>query len=141
MPHLFEPLTLRGLTLRNRIVVSPMCQYSAHEGFVNDWHLVHLASRAVGGAGLVFTEATAVSPEGRISPEDLGIWDEVHAAPFERVARFVKGEGAAFGIQLAHAGRKASTKRPWDGQGAVAVGRSSRPQQRRSPTITRRRAR
>jgi len=120
MPHLFEPLTLRGLTLRNRIVVSPMCQYSAHEGFVNDWHLVHLASRAVGGAGLVFTEATAVSPEGRISPEDLGIWDEVHAAPFERVARFVKGEGAAFGIQLAHAGRKASTKRPWDGHGAVA---------------------
>ncbi|MEQ1727025.1 MAG: NADH:flavin oxidoreductase/NADH oxidase [Vicinamibacterales bacterium] len=119
MPHLFDPLTLRGLTLRNRIVVSPMCQYSAHEGFLNDWHFVHLASRAVGGAGLVFTEATAVSPEGRISPEDLGIWDDVHAAPFERVARFVKGEGAAFGIQLAHAGRKASTKRPWDGHGAV----------------------
>jgi len=87
---------------------------------VNDWHFVHLASRAVGGAGLVFTEATAVSPEGRISPEDLGIWDDVHAAPFERIARFVKGEGAAFGIQLAHAGRKASTKRPWEGHGAVA---------------------
>lgn len=119
MPHLFEPLTLRGLTLRNRIVVSPMCQYSSNEGFVNDWHFVHLASRAVGGAALVFTEAAAVTAEGRISPEDLGIWDDVQATPFERIARFVKGEGAAFGIQLAHAGRKASTKRPWDGAGAV----------------------
>jgi 2,4-dienoyl-CoA reductase-like NADH-dependent reductase (Old Yellow Enzyme family) len=96
-----------------------MCQYSSSEGFVNDWHFVHLASRAVGGAGLVFTEATAVTPEGRISPDDLGIWHDVHAAPFERIARFVKGEGAAFGIQLAHAGRKASTRRPWDGQGTV----------------------
>lgn len=120
MAHLFEPLTLRGLTLRNRIVVSPMCQYSSSEGFVNDWHFVHLASRAVGGAGLVFTEATAVLPEGRISPDDLGIWNDVQATAFERIARFVKGEGAAFGIQLAHAGRKASTHRPWDGQGRVA---------------------
>lgn len=121
MPHLFEPLQLRGLTLRNRIVVSPMCQYSSNEGFVNDWHFVHLASRAVGGAGLVFTEATAITPDGRISPDDLGIWDDVHAAPFERIARFVKGEGAVFGIQLAHAGRKGSTKRPWDGVGVVGV--------------------
>src|SRR5947209_12595523 len=118
MAHLFDPLNIRGLTLRNRIVVSPMCQYSSNEGFANDWHFVHLASRAVGGAGLVFTEATAVTPEGRISPEDLGIWHDVHAAPFERFARFVKGEGAAFGMQLAHAGRKGSTRRPWDGQGA-----------------------
>ena len=120
MPHLFEPLTLRGLTLRNRIVVSPMCQYSANEGFVNDWHFVHLASRAVGGAALVFVEATAVSPEGRISPDDLGLWDDVHGVAFERVVRFVKGEGAAFGVQLAHAGRKASSKRPWDGVGSVS---------------------
>lgn len=119
MPHLFEPLTLRGLTLRNRIAVSPMCQYSSNEGFLNDWHFVHLASRAVGGAGLVFTEATAVTPEGRISPDDLGIWDDVQAVPFERLSRFIKGEGAAFGIQLAHAGRKGSTLRPWDGNGAV----------------------
>lgn len=122
MPHLFEPLTLRGLTLRNRIAVSPMCQYSSNEGFVNDWHFVHLASRAVGGAGLVFTEATAVLPEGRISPDDLGIWDDAQAAAFERVVRFVRGEGAAFGIQLAHAGRKASTLRPWDGHGLVTPG-------------------
>lgn len=120
MPHLFEPLTLRGLTLRNRIVVSPMCQYSANEGFVNDWHFVHLSSRAVGGAALVFVEATAVSPEGRISPDDLGLWEDVHGVAFERVVRFVKGEGAALGVQLAHAGRKASSKRPWDGFGSVS---------------------
>ncbi len=96
-----------------------MCQYSCNDGFANDWHFVHLASRAVGGAALVFTEAAAVTADGRISPEDLGIWDDAHAGPFERIARFVKGEGAAFGMQLAHAGRKASTKRPWDGAGAV----------------------
>ena len=119
MPHLFEPLQLRGLTLRNRIVVSPMCQYSCHEGFANDWHFVHLATRAVGGAALVFTEAAAVTADGRISPEDLGIWDDVQAGAFERIARFVKGEGAAFGMQLAHAGRKGSTRRPWDGVGMV----------------------
>ena len=119
MPHLFEPLTLRGLTLRNRIAVSPMCQYSSNEGFANDWHFVHLASRAVGGAGLVLTEAVAVTEDGRISPDDLGLWDDAHALAYERIARFVKGEGAAFGIQLAHAGRKASTRRPWDGAGAV----------------------
>jgi 2,4-dienoyl-CoA reductase-like NADH-dependent reductase (Old Yellow Enzyme family) len=120
MPHLFDPFTIRDVTLRNRIVCSPMCQYSSNEGFPNDWHFVHLASRAVGGAGLVFTEATAVSPEGRISPDDLGLWDDVQAGAYERIARFVKGEGAVFGIQLAHAGRKASTKRPWDGVGAIA---------------------
>lgn len=120
MPHLFEPITLRGLTLPNRIAVSPMCQYSSSEGFPNDWHFVHLASRAVGGAGLVFTEATAVTPEGRISPDDLGLWSDAHIGAFGRIARFVKGEGAAFGIQLAHAGRKGSTKRPWDGAGAVS---------------------
>lgn len=119
MPHLFEPLTLRGLTLRNRIAVSPMCQYSSSEGFANDWHFVHLASRAVGGAGLVFTEAAAVTPEGRISPDDLGFWSDLHMGALERIGRFVKGEGAAFGIQLAHAGRKGSTKRPWDGTGTV----------------------
>lgn len=119
MSHLFEPLTLRGLTLQNRIAVSPMCQYSSNDGFANDWHFVHLASRAVGGAGLVMTEATAVSAEGRISPDDLGIWDDAHTGAFERIVRFVKGEGAAFGIQLAHAGRKGSTMRPWDGAGAV----------------------
>jgi len=120
MPHLFEPITFRGLTLPNRIAVSPMCQYSSSEGFPNDWHFVHLASRAVGGAGLVLTEAAAVTPEGRISPDDLGIWSDAHIGAFSRIARFVKGEGAAFGIQLAHAGRKASTKRPWDGTGAVS---------------------
>jgi len=109
MPHLFEPFQLRGLTLRNRIVVSPMCQYSSHEGFANDWHFVHLASRAIGGAALVFTEASAVTAEGRISPDDLGIWDDVQAGAFERISRFVKGEGAVFGMQLAHAGRTTST--------------------------------
>lgn len=119
MPHLFEPITFRGLTLPNRIAVSPMCQYSSNEGFPNDWHFVHLASRAVGGAGLVFTEATAVVPEGRISPDDLGLWSDAHIGAFGRIARFVKGEGSAFGVQLAHAGRKGSTKRPWDGSGAV----------------------
>ena len=119
MAHLFDPFTQRGLTLRNRIVVSPMCQYSSHEGFVNDWHLVHLGARAVGGAGLVLSEAVAVTPEGRISPGCLGIWDDLHANAFGRVVRFVKGEGAAFGLQLAHAGRKASTRVPWDGVGVV----------------------
>jgi 2,4-dienoyl-CoA reductase-like NADH-dependent reductase (Old Yellow Enzyme family) len=121
MPHLFDPLSLRDLTLNNRIVVSPMCQYSCVDGFPNDWHLVHLGSRAVGGAGLVFTEAAAVTAEGRISPDDLGIWNDVHVGAFERVVRFVKGEGSAAGIQLAHAGRKASTHRPWGGQGGIAV--------------------
>ena len=101
MPHLFEPLTLRGLTLGNRIVVSPMCQYSSFDGFATDWHFVHLASRAVGGAGLVFTEAAAVTADGRISPEDLGIWDDAHGVALERIVRFIKTQGSAAGMQLA----------------------------------------
>ena len=121
MSTLFSPLRLRDVTLRNRIVVSPMCQYSAEDGFANDWHVVHLGSRAVGGAGLVFTEATAVNAGGRISPQDLGIWKDAHVEQLARIARFCNGQGAAWGTQLAHAGRKASTKRPWDGQGAVAA--------------------
>ena len=120
MSELFSPLTLRGVTLRNRVVVSPMCEYSSEHGFANDWHIVHLGSRAVGGAGLVLTEAIAVTPEGRISPQDLGIWKDEHLAQLERIARFVQSQGAQFGTQLAHAGRKGSTKRPWDGHGAVA---------------------
>jgi len=119
MPHLFDPVTFRGLTLPNRVVVSPMCEYSSRDGFATDWHLVHLGSRAVGGAGLVITEATAVSPEGRISPSDLGIWQDAHVEGLGRIVRFLKANGAAAGIQLAHAGRKGSTKRPWEGGGAV----------------------
>ncbi|HTA94307.1 MAG TPA: NADH:flavin oxidoreductase/NADH oxidase [Polyangiaceae bacterium] len=115
MPHLFEPLTIRGVTFRNRIGVSPMCQYSSVDGFANDWHLVHLGSRAVGGAALVVAEATAVSPIGRISPSDLGIWKDEHGAPLARIAQFLEEQGAVSGIQIAHAGRKASTARPWDG--------------------------
>jgi 2,4-dienoyl-CoA reductase-like NADH-dependent reductase (Old Yellow Enzyme family) len=114
MPHLFEPLRLRSLALAHRILVSPMCQYSCADGFATDWHLVHLGSRAVGGAALVFTEATAVTAEGRISPEDLGIYDDRHVEGLARIVRFVRGQGAAAGIQLAHAGRKASTPRPWE---------------------------
>jgi 2,4-dienoyl-CoA reductase-like NADH-dependent reductase (Old Yellow Enzyme family) len=112
---LLSPLTIRGVTLRNRIVVSPMCQYCAVDGMADDWHLVHLGSRAVGGAGLVFTEATAVTREGRISPGDLGIWDDQHIGPLTRVARFIHRMGAVAGIQLAHAGRKASCRTPWEG--------------------------
>jgi 2,4-dienoyl-CoA reductase-like NADH-dependent reductase (Old Yellow Enzyme family) len=119
MPGLFDPLPLRAVTLRNRIVVSPMCQYSSRDGFSSDWHLVHLGSRAVGGAGLVLTEATAVLADGRISPQDLGIWDDAHVEPLTRVVRFVHAHGSVAGMQLAHAGRKASTYRPWDGSGAV----------------------
>jgi 2,4-dienoyl-CoA reductase-like NADH-dependent reductase (Old Yellow Enzyme family) len=119
MPHLFDPIAFRELTLANRIVVSPMCQYSSTEGFPNDWHFVHLGSRAVGGAGLVFTEAAAVTADGRISPDDLGIWNDVHVGAFQRIVRFIQGEGSAAGIQLAHAGRKASTYRPWGGHGEV----------------------
>ena len=120
MPHLFEKLVLRDVTLANRIAVSPMCQYCGSDGYPNDWHFVHLGSRAVGGAGLVVTEATAVLPEARISPFDLGIWDDDHVAPLARIARFVSEQGSVAGIQLAHAGRKASCHRPWDGQGALA---------------------
>ncbi|HZF14099.1 MAG TPA: NADH:flavin oxidoreductase/NADH oxidase [Thermoanaerobaculia bacterium] len=120
MSHLFAPLRLRSLALAHRILVSPMCQYSCAEGFSTDWHLVHLGSRAVGGAALVFTEATAVTAEGRISPEDLGIYDDRHVEGLGRIVRFVRGQGAAAGIQLAHAGRKASTPRPWAGGRAVS---------------------
>jgi len=115
LPHLFAPLTIRAVSFKNRIGVSPMCQYSSTEGFVNDWHLVHLGSRAAGGAGLVFTEATAVDARGRISPADLGIWDDGHVAGLQRVAAFIRAHGAVAGIQLAHAGRKASTAPPWEG--------------------------
>lgn len=121
MAHLFEPFTVRGVALRNRIVVSPMCEYSSAHGFANDWHVVHLGSRAVGGAGLVITEAAAVSPEGRITASDLGIyWDE-HIAGLGRVVDFIHEQGAVAGIQLAHAGRKASTARPWEGGMPVAL--------------------
>jgi 2,4-dienoyl-CoA reductase-like NADH-dependent reductase (Old Yellow Enzyme family) len=116
---LFDELKLRGVTLRNRIAVSPMCQYSSHDGLANDWHFVHLASRAVGGAGLVFTEATAVTAEGRISPQDMGLWNDAQVEPLARIVRFIDAQGCVAGLQLAHAGRKASTFRPWDGEGTV----------------------
>jgi 2,4-dienoyl-CoA reductase-like NADH-dependent reductase (Old Yellow Enzyme family) len=117
--QLFAPLSLRGVSLRNRVGVSPMCQYSSDEGHATDWHLVHLGQFAVGGAALVFTEATAVTPEGRISPQDLGIWDDAHVPMLARITRFIAAQGAVPGMQLAHAGRKASTQRPWEGQGLV----------------------
>jgi 2,4-dienoyl-CoA reductase-like NADH-dependent reductase (Old Yellow Enzyme family) len=114
-PPLFQPLTIRSVTLRNRIGVSPMCQYSAEDGVANDWHFVHLGSRAVGGAGLVMVEATAVAPEGRITPGCLGLWSEKHIEPLARIAKFMKSHGAVAGIQIAHAGRKASADLPWQG--------------------------
>jgi 2,4-dienoyl-CoA reductase-like NADH-dependent reductase (Old Yellow Enzyme family) len=120
MPGLFDPLALRGVTFPNRIFVSPMCQYSCADGVATDWHLVHLGARAVGGAGLVMTEATAVLPEGRISPEDLGLWNDAQAEALAPVIHFIRQQGRVAGIQLAHAGRKGSTLRPWSGQGAVA---------------------
>jgi 2,4-dienoyl-CoA reductase-like NADH-dependent reductase (Old Yellow Enzyme family) len=119
MPALFDPLTIRQITFANRVFVSPMCQYSSRDGYANEWHFVHLGSRAVGGAGLVFTEATAVLPEARISPQDLGIWDDGHIDMLNRIAEFVHEQGSVPGMQLAHAGRKASTRRPWEAQGAV----------------------
>jgi 2,4-dienoyl-CoA reductase-like NADH-dependent reductase (Old Yellow Enzyme family) len=119
MPHLFDPLPLRGLTLANRVLVSPMCQYSSVDGFATDWHLVHLGSRATGGASLVFTEATAVTADGRISPADLGIYHDAHIDMLSRIVRFIHTQGSAAGIQLAHAGRKASTDAPWRGGGAL----------------------
>jgi 2,4-dienoyl-CoA reductase-like NADH-dependent reductase (Old Yellow Enzyme family) len=119
MAHLFDPLTLRGLTFPHRIFVSPMCEYSCTDGFANDWHLVHLGSRAVGGAALVLTEATAVTADGRISPQDLGIWRDDHVDSLARIVEFVHGQGSLAGIQIAHAGRKASTAAPWDGRAAV----------------------
>jgi len=121
-PHLYRPMPVRGVTLRNRIVLSPMCQYSCErrDGLATPWHLVHLGTRAAGGVGLVVPEATAVAPEGRISPQDLGIWSDAHADALAPIAAFVKSQGAAPGIQLAHAGRKAGTARPWGGGGALS---------------------
>ena len=120
MPALFDSFTSRGLTLAHRIVVSPMCEYSSGDGFANDWHLVHLGSRAVGGAALVITEATAVTAEGRISPQDLGIYRDAHVDMLQRIVGFVHAQGCAAGMQLAHAGRKGSTQRLWEGHSAVA---------------------
>lgn len=120
MSALFSPLFIRSIQLKNRIVVSPMCQYSSEDGFSSDWHLVHLGSRAVGGAGLIFTEATAISPEGRISPDDLGIWQDEHIDGLKRITQFIRQHGAVAGIQLAHAGRKASHRRPWEGGNMIS---------------------
>lgn len=115
MSQLLSPLTIKDITFKNRIVVSPMCQYSAVDGFANDWHLVHLGSRAIGGAALVIQEATSVSPEGRITPGDLGLWNNEQIEMLQRITAFIHQHGAVAGIQLAHAGRKASCARPWDG--------------------------
>jgi len=122
MSKLFTPYTIRGLEIKNRIWVSPMCQYSSREGMPTDWHFVHLGSRAVGGAGLVMVEASAVSPEGRISPDDSGIWTDEQAQAFQRITQFIRSQGAVAGIQLAHAGRKASTDAPWNGGGTLSTG-------------------
>lgn len=119
MSLLFTPYKIRNLELKNRIVVSPMCQYSAKDGVPDDWHLVHLGSRAVGGAGLVFCEATGITPEGRISLGDLGIWNETQVQAFKKITDFIKAQNAVAGIQIAHAGRKASTKVPWQGHGGI----------------------
>ena len=115
MDHLFSPIQIKSVTFKNRIVVSPMCQYSATDGFANDWHLVHLGSRAVGGASLVIAEATAVNPEGRITPHDLGLWQDEHIPFLKRITDFIHSQGAMAGVQLAHAGRKASKSSPWTG--------------------------
>jgi len=117
--QLFEPFAQRSLTLRNRLVIAPMCQYSARDGLPDEWHLVHLGSRAVGGAAVVLVEATAVSPEGRISPQDTGLWNQAQVDAWQPINRFVTAQGAIAGVQLAHAGRKASTLRPWEGNGPV----------------------
>ena len=122
MPQLFDPFSLRGVTLPNRVGVSPMCEYSSEDGFANEWHFVHLGSRAVGGAGLVMSEATAVEERGRITAGDLGIWKDAHIEPLARIVRFIEAHGAVPGMQLAHAGRKASCALPWKGgQGLLPV--------------------
>lgn len=121
MDHLFTPLTLRGITLKNRIAVSPMCQYSSEDGFANDWHLVHLGSRAVGGAALVMVEATAVEARGRISPGDLGLWKDEQIEGLSRIAQFITSQNAVPAIQIAHAGRKASCQAPWEGDKTISV--------------------
>ena len=133
MSQLFSPLTLRGLTVRNRVFVSPMCQYSSENGHPTDWHLVHLGAFARGGAGLVMTEATAVRPEGRISPADAGMWTDAQAHDYRRITDFVRAQGAAAGMQLAHAGRKASTRKPWEGHGSVPAGEGGWPTVAPSP--------
>ena len=120
-PALFTPLTVRGITLSvNRIAVSPMCEYWPRTALANDWHLVHLGSRAVGGAGLVMTEATAVEADARITPGDLGIWKTEHIESLRRIAAFIRSQGSVPALQLAHAGRKASTRAPWDGGASIA---------------------
>ncbi|MDB5124717.1 MAG: dehydrogenase NamA [Mucilaginibacter sp.] len=119
MPHLFSPIKIKNIELKNRLMVSPMCEYSSEDGFANDWHLVHLGSRAVGGAALVMTEATAVSPEGRITADDLGIYKDEHIAKLKQITDFIHQHGAMSGIQLAHAGRKASHVAPWKGGAQV----------------------
>jgi 2,4-dienoyl-CoA reductase-like NADH-dependent reductase (Old Yellow Enzyme family) len=120
MSHLFDPFTLKSITLRNRVGVSPMCEYSAEDGLPNDWHLVHLGSRAIGGAGVVIAEATGVTPAGRISPGDTGLWSDRHVEAWAPITAFIKRHGAVAGVQIAHAGRKASAARPWDGGGHLA---------------------
>ncbi|MCW3119333.1 MAG: NADH:flavin oxidoreductase/NADH oxidase [Chitinophagaceae bacterium] len=121
MSILFSPLTIKNITFKNRIVISPMCEYSSMDGFANDWHLVHLGSRAVGGAALVIQEATAVSPEGRISPDDMGLWKDGHIEKLRTITSFIKQQGAGVGIQLAHAGRKASSASPWKGGKQIKI--------------------
>ena len=121
MPQLFTPLKIKGIEFKNRLVVSPMCQYSSTDGFANDWHFVHLGSRAVGGAALIFTEATAVSPEGRISPHDLGIWKDEHIEMLQKITGFIHEHGSIAGMQLAHAGRKASKTEPWNNDRLIPV--------------------
>ena len=120
MSHLFSPLSVRDITFRNRIVVSPMCQYSSQDGYANEWHMVHLGSRAIGGAGLVIAEASAVEARGRISPQDLGIYEDGHVEALRPITKFLRDHGSVAGIQIAHAGRKASTARPWEGGGPVS---------------------
>lgn len=124
MALLFQPLTIRNLTLKNRMAVSPMCQYSSINGFANEWHLVHLGSRAIGGAGLIFTEAAAISPEGRITPDDLGIWQDEHIDFLKRITTFIHDNNSVAGIQLAHAGRKASHTSPWKGGEVLEKGKN-----------------
>ena len=123
--NLFDPFPQRSLSLRNRLVVSPMCEYSAVDGVPNDWHMVHLGSRAVGGAAAVIAEATAVSAQGRISPQDTGLWNQGQLDAWRPIVRFIKAQGAVAGVQLAHAGRKASTLRPWQGHGPVPAGQGN----------------
>src|SRR5947207_15593335 len=118
-PQLFQPITLRGITAKNRLLISPMCQYSATDGVMDDWHLVHLGKFATGGAGIVMTEATAVTAEGRITHGDAGLWHDGQIAPMQRIAGFLRAQGAVPAIQLAHAGRKASMQRPWFGNAAL----------------------